>query len=136
MFFKSYTEYKITSLKIDISDYRPSDLEFRFIINFFKEHKEIFDLKRIYIVVDNYSRYTRITLPIILQQLEMETSILNDNTEIEVNQIRIGAIIYDPLHPESWQECVDNFLDVIRTMRIVFFVWLPYTIYDFFAQIA
>ena len=44
-----------------------------------------------------------------LQQLEVPTTILNEKTEIEVNQLHIGAITYDPLHPESWRECIDTF---------------------------
>ena len=57
--------------------------------------------------------YTRITLPLILQKLEMKTTILDGKTEIEVNQLRIGAMPSDTLHPESWRECVDTFLDAI-----------------------
>ena len=55
-----------------------------------------------------------------LQQLEVPTTILNEKTEIEVNPLHIGAINYDPLHPESWRECIDTFLDAILTTRFVF----------------
>ena len=55
-----------------------------------------------------------------LQQLEMQTTILDAKTEIEVNQLRIGAITFDPLHPESWRECIDTYLDAILTIRFVF----------------
>ena len=76
-------------------------------------------MKRFYIVFDNYSMYTRITLPLMLQKLGIKTIFLDGKTDIEVNQLRIGAMTCDPLHPESWRECVDIFLDAIRT--ILFF---------------
>ena len=55
-----------------------------------------------------------------LQQLEVPTTILNEKTEIEVNQLRIGAITYDPLHPGSWRECIDTYFDAILTIRLFF----------------
>ena len=55
-----------------------------------------------------------------LQQLEVPATFLNEKTEIEVDQLHIGAITYDPLHLESWRECVDTFLDAILTTRFVF----------------
>ena len=30
-------------------------------------------------------------------------------TEIEVDQLCIGSLTYDPLHPESWRECIHTF---------------------------
>ena len=63
-----------------------------------------------------------------LQQLEMKTTIWDEKTEIRVNQLRIGAITCDPVHPEWWRECVDTFLDAIRTIRCFF---LLAAIYDF-----
>ena len=55
-----------------------------------------------------------------LQQLEKQTTILDAKTEIEVNQLPIGAMTYDPLHPESWRDFIDNYLDANITIRFVF----------------
>ena len=55
-----------------------------------------------------------------LQQLEKQTTILDAKTEIEVNQLPIGAMTCDPLHPESWRECIDTYLDANITIRFVF----------------